>query len=63
MAKEVKYESVAERFVTERDIAQLVFMLIRILEAKFGPFFEDGVNEQYPQANGEPYSASYTKPQ
>lgn len=62
MAKEIHYESVAARVISERDITQVVLMLIRILEAKLGPFFEDGMNEQYPRADGEPHTDRYTKP-
>lgn len=63
MAKEVKYESVAARFIVERDAKQLLAILIAIMEDLHPGFFEEGVNKLFPQASGEPYAASYTKPQ
>ena len=63
MAKEIKYNSVAERLVTERDSKQVLLMLISILEDRDPGFFEEGLNKLYPQANGEQYSATVTKPQ
>lgn len=62
-AKTIKYNSVAERMVTERDPGQVLGMLIAILEKRNPGFFEEGLNDLYPQANGEPYSAEYQKPQ
>lgn len=62
MPKTIKYESLAQRFASERDTAQLILMLLAILEDKFGPFFADGANKLYPTADGEPHATEYTKP-
>lgn len=62
MAKTVKYADVADRFIAERDAKQLVEILIRVLEKRFPGFFEEGVNELYPTASGDPHTAEYTKP-
>lgn len=63
MPKTIKYNSLVERFAAERDPAQLLVMLITILEDKFGPFFEDGCNKLYPAADEKPHPLEYTKPQ
>lgn len=63
MAKVLKYNSLAERFASERDATQLLLMLIAILEDKLGPFFEEGCNKLYPAANDEPHPLEITKPQ
>lgn len=63
MPKEIKYESVAQRMLTERDTRDLLGMLIMILDRMFPQFFEQHVNEVMPRADGEPHTATYTKPQ
>lgn len=62
-AKEMKYESVADRFITERDPRELIRILVAIMEDEHPGRFEEGVNKLYPTASGEPYTAEYTKPQ
>lgn len=62
-AKTMKFDSVVDRFVTERDPREVLRILIAIMEDKDPGRFEEGVNKLYPQANGEPYTAEYTKPQ
>jgi hypothetical protein len=61
-AKEITYNSVADRFVAERDAKELIRILIAIMEDREPGAFEEGVNKLFPQANGEPYTASYRKP-
>lgn len=63
MAKTIKYNSVAERLLAERDPGQVLGMLIAILEDQRPGFFEEGLNKLYPRADGEPHAAEYTKPQ
>lgn len=63
MAETVKYNSVTERVLAERNVEDVLAMLIAILEDQHPGFFEEGLNKLYPQADGEPYSAEYTKPQ
>lgn len=63
MPKEVKYDSVAQRFITERDTRDVLSILIMILDKMFPKFFETGVNEVAPRPDGEPHTTSYTKPQ
>lgn len=63
MTKEVKYDSVAQRFLTERDTKDVLGMLIAVLDKLFPKFFDDGVNELFPTKTGEPHATSYTKPQ
>lgn len=62
-AKEIKYESVADRFVTERDPREMIRIIIAMMEDDHPGYFEEKLNKLFPQANNEPYSASYTKPQ
>jgi hypothetical protein len=40
----------------------LIRILIAIMEDREPGAFEEGVNKLFPQANGEPYTASYRKP-
>lgn len=62
MAKTIKYDSLAERFLAERDAKQLVAMLIAILEDLHPGFFEEGCNKLFPAANEQPHPLEYTKP-
>lgn len=63
MPKEIKYDSVAQRFLSERSAVEMLSLLIAILDKMFPNFFENGVNEVAPRADGEPHTANYTKPQ
>ena len=62
MAKEIHYDSVAQRLLSERDVSDVVLLLIRILERKLGDFFDEGVQEVAPQKDEQPLTASYSKP-
>lgn len=62
MAKTIKYNSVAERMAAEQDANHNWLQLVAILEDRNPGFYEEGLNKLFPQANGEPYSAEYTKP-
>lgn len=62
MAKEMKHDSVTARFLTERDAKELLSLLIAILDNMFPGFFEKGLNEVAPRADGEEHTARYTKP-
>lgn len=61
MAKGLKYDSLKEKVFAERDVKQILEMLVTILEAKLGPFFEDGVNEHYGTPSGDPHPLDYHK--
>lgn len=62
-AKQMQFDSVAARFIAERDPKELISILIAIMEDEQPGYFEEKLNKLYPQANGEPYTASYAKPQ
>jgi len=62
-AKEIKYNSLAERDLTERDAKDVLGRLIAILEDQQPGLYEEGVNKLYPTKSGEPHATSYTKPQ
>lgn len=63
MPKEMKYNSVAERDLAERDPREMLARLIAILEDQHPGFYEEGLNKLYPRKDNEPHEASYTKPQ
>lgn len=63
MPKEIKYDSVAQRFLTERDTRDVLTILIAILDRMFPQFFEQHISEVAPRVDGEPHSPTYTKPQ
>lgn len=62
MPKEVKYDSLPQKFLTERDTRDMLGILIMILDKMFPKFFEQNIDAVAPRADGEQHALSYTKP-
>lgn len=63
MPKEMKYDSVAQRFLSERDTRDMLGILIAIFDKMFPNFFDNHIDEVAPRADGEKHTAIATKPQ
>lgn len=62
MPKTIKYDSLLQRDLVERDVKEVLLRLIMILEDQNPGLYEQGVNKLFPTASGEPHTLSYTKP-
>jgi hypothetical protein len=63
MPKEIKYESLLQRDLAERDTRDVLARLVAILEDRDPGLYAEGGNKLFPPKEGEEHRLSYTKPQ